>query len=146
MGAIRLSLDDRKRRLPPSLQAALKRVPDSYDLAALGDLALAFQNGYTSEDVERVGWAVEQALGLPLIVVWDYVDDFSSGGSSEEFLYQAGLKQLPECLFDLLFEGKPLGGDTLEEALASLAPAGGTDTADIVALDAYNYAVDDRRS
>jgi hypothetical protein len=51
--------------------------------ATLADLRGRFEDGYTTSDIRAVFGRIFDESGLYLVCVWDYVDEYGAGGSSQ---------------------------------------------------------------
>ncbi|MFJ2589662.1 hypothetical protein [Streptomyces sp. NPDC087538] len=54
-------------------------------LAEMADLHGRFKDGYTPEDIRTVFYRIYDTVGIYLVCVWEYVDEYGFGGNSEFF-------------------------------------------------------------
>ncbi|MFE5847956.1 hypothetical protein ACFQ7N_40680 [Streptomyces niveus] len=57
--------------------------PEELAAELLAELHGRFQDGYTPEDVTAVFSRIYDAVGIYLVCVWDYADEYGFGGNSE---------------------------------------------------------------
>lgn len=79
----------------------------------LADLRGSMVDGYTSETVNSALGRITSASGLVLVCVWDYFDDFGTGGNSQFYIQQdtGRLRELAGDLWAWL-NGSPADPDT----------------------------------
>lgn len=105
----------------------------------------AFRDGYTSKRASEVLGALSAATGEQFAIVWPEVDDFGTAGDSELFMAVDGgsrLQPVAPGVLGYLIDGgdAPLTVESLADRNAALVP-----TAELVAIDAYNFARNDCR-
>ncbi|EDY49183.1 hypothetical protein [Streptomyces clavuligerus] len=114
---------------------------DAADRVAQMDLHRCFRDGYTSEDIDAVFALVDEATGLHLVCLWDYVDRYGTGACSDFYVVSPDgrLHHLAGGL-DALLSVSGDGEEPLGEPDSWLGQDSGLTTADLTAVDPYNYA------
>ncbi len=65
-----------------------------------------FEDGYTDDDLSRTLPLLSQDLGIWIVGVWDFLDEYGGGGNSDlAVLLDGQAHELPDGLWDLLVHG-----------------------------------------
>ncbi len=89
----------------------------------LSHLRGTFAEGYTDEDIDRVLPELSRLLGGELCCVWEYVDVWSPGGSSDLVAIIDGeARELPAGLSALLHEEDHDGPSVIDAAAIPAGP------------------------
>lgn len=73
----------------------------------LSEYAGVFEDGYTDEDIDSVLPRLSDELGLTVVCVWDFVDEYGPGGDSQLCVDLDGeARELPHGLWELLVDSE----------------------------------------